>query len=553
MRAQRLLADIERYASTAIGQLLRQSLNDLARGDYAAAVANARQVLDRDSRCVTAWRLTALALEAQGDLLGALEACQETLRLEGDSQDLLEDLGRLAMALDRHEMAVQFLTLALNEDPASPHLAAQLASALSNSHDYRRAVEVLGAAIAADAHNALLWNALGEVSLQQGEAEAALVFFERALGLDPTLLEALYNRANVRLELNDAGGALADCDQALALAEHDRRPEILFVRALTRLSCGDLKGGWADYEARLDPDLARAPLFSIPGRRWTPEDALPGRRLLVVGEQGIGDEIMFAGMLPDAIQALGATGALLLAVEPRLTDLFQRSFPQASVRPHATDKSAARPVRTAPFRQDEADFWTPMAGLARRFRPDLASFEQPGGYLVPDPDQTARWRTLLAAHDDRPKVGIVWKSLQTGGDRRKQYAPFEAWLTVLRTLGVCFVNLQYGDCDAELALARAHGIDIWTPPRINLTNDIDGAAALSASLDLLIGVGNASTNLAGACGVPVWLSLPPAAWPRLGAPDYPWFAKSRVFVADRFGEWAPVMSAIHDALQDRFS
>ena len=39
----------------------------------------------------------------------------------------------------------------------------------------------------------------------------------------------------------------------------------------------------------------------------------------------------------------------------------------------------------------------------------------------------------------------------------------------------------------------------------------------------------------------------------LGAPDYPWFAKSRVFVADRFGEWAPVMSAIHDALQDRFS
>ncbi|HVY34382.1 MAG TPA: tetratricopeptide repeat protein [Caulobacteraceae bacterium] len=547
-RAQRLQAAVAALAAP-VGPLLTQALNALASGEHAQAVEQARAALAIDPRCGPAWRIAALALEGQGELVQALEAHQSSLALEGESADLLEDLGRLSLDLGMADVAVQLLARALAADPASPHLTAQLARALAGGHDYSQAIEVLRAAIAADVENAFLWNALGAVLLQQGDAANALTFFEQALSLAPDLIEPLYNRAGAKLDLDDLAGALADCDAALEHAAPQQTAPIRFVRSLVRLTQGELAGGWADYEARLEPDFAKAPVFRIDASRWTPDDDLANRRLLVVGEQGLGDEIMFAGMIPDVLAALGPGGRLSLAVEPRLVALFARSFPGAAVSAHATGKADGRPLRTAPGAGSEIELWAPMASLARRFRPDLASFAAPAGYLTPDPARLAYWRAALSQTDDRPKVGLVWKSLQTGGDRRKQYAPFEAWAPVLRTPGVRFVNLQYGDCEAELAQARALGVDIWTAPDLNLTRDIEGAAALSAATDLVLGVGNASANLAGACGVPLWLSLPPAAWPRLGAPTYPWFAGSRVFVAERFGEWEPVMAGMAGALE----
>mgnify|MGYP006173858677 CR=1 FL=1 len=36
-----------------------------------------------------------------------------------------------------------------------------------------------------------------------------------------------------------------------------------------------------------------------------------------------------------------------------------------------------------------------------------------------------------------------------------------------------FVNLQYGDVEQEMAQAKAMGVELWTPPGIDLKNDKD--------------------------------------------------------------------------------
>ena len=64
-------------------------------------------------------------------------------------------------------------------------------------------------------------------------------------------------------------------------------------------------------------------------------------------EQGLGDEILFANLVPDMIEALGPEGKLILAVEPRLVSLFQRSFPTAEIGPHFTMKVDHHTVRAA--------------------------------------------------------------------------------------------------------------------------------------------------------------------------------------------------------------
>ena len=89
------------------------------------------------------------------------------------------------------------------------------------------------------------------------------------------------------------------------------------------------------YEARLDPNLPDAMYVALEAPRWDPKtEAIEGKRVLVVGEQGIADELVFANCLNDVIEAVGPDGQVYVAVEARMVGLFQRSFPKAIVGDH---------------------------------------------------------------------------------------------------------------------------------------------------------------------------------------------------------------------------
>ena len=257
---------------------------------------------------------------------------------------------------------------------------------------------------------------------------------------------------------------------------------------------------------------------------------------------------MFAGLLPEVLQALGPEGRLTLAVEPRLVSLFQRAFPQARVGGHSTDKTEAHPVRRAPGLAEPGDLWTPMGALLAPFRASLDAFPARTGWLAPDPARVARWRDWLASLPPGPKVGIVWKSLKLGGERRRAFAPFRAWAPVLAAPDAVFVSLQYGDASEEIAEAARAGVQIRSPPGLDLKDDLEEVAALCAALDLVIGFANAATQLAGAVGAPLWLLAPPATWTCLGTGRYPWHPQARVFHAPDF-DWEQGMAAVAAALR----
>jgi hypothetical protein len=274
-----------------------------------------------------------------------------------------------------------------------------------------------------------------------------------------------------------------------------------------------------------------------------------------VGEQGLGDEVLFANLLPDVIEALGPDGRLALAVEPRQVKLFQQSFPDAEVGAHATYRIDGRAlVRAAPFAETSGpfDLWTPMGSLLRRFRRSLGDFPATGAYLAADPQRVRFWRDRLASLGDAPKVGVLWKSLKLNAARRRFFSPFDQWRPVLDTPGVQIVNLQYGDCAEELETARAEGLSIWSPPDIDLKDDLDDVAALGCALDLVIGPPNATTNIAAACGAKVWMIAPPGAWTQLGTAGFPWYPAVRAFSPVALGDWSEVMAELARALAAEF-
>ena len=552
----RLNQAMDELKAQAVAPFLHQSVADMKAEKHQSGAEWALKALDIDERSGLGWHLLAIHREKAGDYSNSLKCYENALTLEPDNAEIALNLGRLAYQMNMKDVAEKLFVHYLAHFPGGAEGTNNLACALRDQARFDEAIDVLKPVVMANQDNPMLWNTLGTVLTEKGEVEQAVVFFDEALRLDASFEKARYNRGNARLQLDDPRGALIDCEEALRTAALDSDIAMMSLsRSTMLLAAGELAKGWDAYEVRLDPTFLDATHFLIEQPKWTPGTDITGKKVLVLGEQGLGDEVLFANVLPDVVDAVGPDGELTIAVEARLVNLFQRSFPTAKVGSHSTFKVEHHTVRVAAFVPDmtEIDYWSPMGSLLRQYRTSLEAYPAKTGFLTPDPERVAYWKAQLAALGPEPAVGIVWKSLLNDSGRRRYFSPFEQWKPILATPGVRFINLQYGDCDAELAEAKEKlGIEIWNPPGIDLKNDLDEVAALSAAVALVIGPANAATNIAAACGAPTWFISTPSAWPRLGTNHYPWYPQARAFQPEGYNNWGPVMTEIAEALAAQF-
>jgi len=535
---------------------LKTAVASIRVGDYEAASRRCLAILQADERNGLAWHVLAIAREKAGGLSEALNAYDAALRILPEDPAIAHDLARLAQRLGHLDIAEKLLLRFLSVEPGHVEGTNNLACVLRDQKRYDEAIDRLRELIEIETDSPTLWNTLGTVLSDQGRMGESLPFFDEALRLDAGFAKARYNRANVLQPLGEAERALADLDAAMEGAETRYEDAMMrMARAMLLMSMGRLKAGFDAYEVRLDPEMPEAMRVVVDAPRWDPaKEDIRGKRLLVVGEQGIADEMVFGTCLPDVIEAVGPGGKVFIAVEPRLVDLYQRSFPAAVVGGHRAVRIEGRLHRYCPFmeeigeREGKADVWVPMASLCALYRTEIGAFPDRDGYLTPDPVKVARWKGELETLGPGLKVGLHWKSLVLTGVRARYFSSFERWKPVLTTPGCVMVNLQCGDVTEDLAAAEAAGVRIWTPP-MNLKDDLDDLAAISSALDLVIGPGIAGTNIAAATGARTWLIHAPDDWHLLGTDRYPFYPRVRTFATGGFDGWPRAIDEVRAALE----
>lgn len=544
-------------AKPKIAAQIRRAMSMIDAGKPEAGARLLFKVVAAEPELAVANHAMGIALERLGRLSRALQFYERALERDPKNPELYQNLGHVAVKLGLLPTAEKFMRLHLQLAPHTASGAMNLAAVLRDQAKFADAIEILRQAIYAEPENADLWNALGTAVMESGEAEQAVTFHEEVLRLRPGYSRGHHNLAGVLTLLDDTEGALAHYEAALAHALSGRET-VISRHALSnaQLAAGRLEAGWESYLARLDTHYDSATIYLMDGPRWDGADAseLEGKTILIVGEQGIGDEILFANVIADAIKAVGPEGEVRLACEARLVSLFQRSFPTVKVDRHYTIEREGRQHRHAPtlWNRDEVDLWLPMGNLCRAFRSSLDSFPDRAGFLVPDPARVAHWRDALAGMGDGPKLGVLWKSLKMDAKRAKHFSPFEMWKPVLKTPGVTLVNLQYGETQDELDAARERfGVTIHQPENIDLKADLDDIASLSAACDLVIGPMNATTNIAAAAGAGVWFIRPClTSWTMLGAREMAWYPQTRTFAGARYRDWTGAMKSVAAALAD---
>lgn len=455
----------------------------------------------------------------------------------GDDPQALTRQAQALKADGKLDEAEAIFARVLADHPQHPVALWNLGLLLIEREKYDEALAVADATLAlAPGHGrALLLR--GDTLTGLARLEAAMAPYERA-ALDAALRsDALVKLGSAKAGLGQLEAALAALDEAVALA-----PESAFARyrrGIVRLQYRDF-AGWDDYEARwsLAPFLAHSagvtpPALAARLARSPTRGDFAGKRVLLLGEQGVGDQVMFASMLPDL--ALAARSVTCIC-DPRLVRLFSASFPDIAF-------AGPAEARVGP---GDIDVVVAVGSLGSAFRRSAAAF--PGeAYLTPRQAVRDRWAQRLGPPGGRLRIGLAWRGGVPTTRRRHRSLDLAQLAPLLDLSNVEIVSLQHGDVDAELAAANAIR-PITAFPAADL-HDFEDLAALAAELDLIVSVQTSLVHVAGAIGRPCLTLVPQNPEWRYTADGttLPWYGSVQIFRQRRPGDWAPVIADVTSA------
>jgi tetratricopeptide (TPR) repeat protein len=484
-----------------------------------------------------------LRLSAQGQHALAIERYEQALAHAPNDIRVLFALGNTARALGMARPAEAFFRRVLALEPERLEALINLANLLRSQGNFDAAKVLLAPALSSNPDSAELWMTMGSIHRETGNSARAVEHYRHALARRPDYPQALGNLADALADEGDIEEALRLYDRALRADKDNAQARL--NRAVLHLLRGNLKEGWRDYAARLNLS-GKAPVPDHKLQRWNGEP-LKHQRLLVTAEQGVGDHIMFASMIPHLVErAAREGGSIILECEPRLVSLFTRSFPSVIVRAWDSETRGGLALTHYGWLKSVggATRFVEMGTLPRILRTSLEAFPSASAYLAPDKDEVARWRQTLGS-----AIGICWRSGKTGGHRALQYAPLEAWATFLRDWTGTIVSVQYDAVPDEIAaLENLSGRKIVVPKYIDQKNELDRTCALLSALDAVISAPTAVSWLSAGAGVPTYKVLYDTSWTSFGETYEPFAPSCDCIMPKLRGDWTDCFSQISQRL-----
>ncbi len=464
----------------------------------------------------------------------ALKWLRRALDLRPSHAESALQLGNVLRALKRNDEAMVAYQQALSLHPDCVDSLLGLAALQYELRHFAEASATYQRIVELDPKSLVGWIGLGGALLGVSRHADALTAYRRALALEPSSAVALCNMSLALAGLGRLPEAIEVCRKAIFLDPGGAAPN--FNLACLLLTLGNFREGWPAYEYRyqvtgekwLSPDVHAAP--------WAGEP-IAGKSILIIGEQGNGDQIQFARYAA-ALCSLGASVTYTLPA--RLHRLF-------GTLPGSID------LLSKPPSNSRFDFQCPLVSLPGIFeRLGLPLPIEP--YFSAEPARVARWKDRIGDHGFR--IGIVWQGNRyQGGDGFRSYK-LEALRPLATIPGVRLISLQAGLGTEQLGtLPTGMAVETLDPDYDAGEHGFLDAAAVMEVVDLVVSCDTSMVHLAGALGRPVWIALNEAPEWRWGRDrtDNVWYPTARLFRQDSRGDWDGVFVRMAHALTQRLN
>ena len=321
----------------------------------------------------------------------------------------------------------------------------------------------------------------------KGQSDKALEAYKKALNIEPNNFELYSNMGVVLKDLGKPKEALAAYEKALSLNPND--PDSHVNLAYLLLSQGKISQGLDEFEWRWLKRNETLGERSFSKPIWNGKKTLKGKTILIWGEQGPQDMIIWATCLKNLIVL---AKHCILECPAKLVPLFSRSFPEIEVRVE-NKNDANEPT--------DFDFHLPMGSLFKCFSSKISNQKITDAFIKTDSLRVDYWRKRLGALATGPFIGISWKSPVMTPARSQNYTKLSDWKPVLSNRNVSFINLQSTDFSNDLANFKSRfGTQIHNFDDLDHYDNLDDVAALCQALDMCISVSTAVAAIAAGVG-----------------------------------------------------
>lgn len=411
----------------------------------------------------------------------------------------------------------------LEKQPKNPDALHLLGVIAHQAGRYKDAVYYISKAVEIK-KDAVYYGNLGMAYDALGKEEESTKSFQKALEINPHYGNAYLAHYNLGVYFKDRGEikkALEHYDKAISLNKDFS--EAHWNKGLILLLLEDFKKGWEEYEYRFKkakPTDSRD--FGKP--KWD-GSLLKGKRILVVSEQGFGDNIQFIRYIP-LIKEKG--GYVILECKRDLRRLFE-DFPGVDEFVEREDKKIS---------DINFDFYIHLMSLPKVLGTNLSNIPYKVPYLKAEPELVKKFKKKLKG---RFKIGIAWAGNPNQDNDKNRSTTLENF-RVLKLPGVRLFSLQKDKKNAEL--------DSDITDMSEYIDDFADTAAIIENLDLIISVDTSIAHLAGAMCKPVWTLLcfiPDWRWLVKGEKS-PWYPSMRLFRQKKPGDWVSVSEEVKKEL-----
>ena len=461
-------------------------------GKMADAIRTYKKVLAIKPDYAEAYYNMGTAFKDQRELDGAVKAYKKALAIKPDYLEALNNIGATFKEQGKMDEAIGAFINAVSLDPNNIGAYYNMGICLKSQRKLDKAVEAYIKVVNIKPDHTEAHYNMGVALQEQGRLDTAIEAYTKALAIKPYYAEAY---CNMGLELADQGKleeAIKAYNKSLSIEPNYADAHCNLGYAL--LAAKNFHQGFKHHEWRWKTKTRVDYFLKSAKPIWDGEN---NQRVLVWGEQGIGDEIMFSSVILDLY---AASLQVLVKCDERLIPLFKRSLPA----------DIAYFPKSKPVPEDKYDFHIPVGSLPLTFRKSQECFRKnTSGFLKCDMPKAERIKTLLKHKNGGKIIGISWKTksvLKNASNRDVKLAELAKALDRSNTQLLC---LQYGDVFDEIeAVRRDFGINVTQFGEIDNMSDIDGLASLIMACDQIVSTTNATVHLAGALGAKVTALLP---------------------------------------------
>jgi tetratricopeptide (TPR) repeat protein len=497
-------------------------------GVFQAAEDCARHAISFDNKHPSAFYILGMAQSQQGKNEEAIASYNKALALQPDFIEALVNLGNLYNMAGELDKAINCYEKALALQPGNPALLSITGTTYVELDKPEQAIPLLQQALARDPSDAESYTNLGIACSKSGQHGEALAAFKQAIAINPQLAQAHYNLGKLYRNMGQLDEAVHCYQQAHKLLPDNR--DILHNMSLVELLQGEFAKGWEHYLAR--PSLEIQPPASLPRD-------LHNQQILLVREQGIGDEIFFLRFA----QALHQRGArLAYAPSAKIASIVARSNIIDSI-----TGSGEIPAGTD-YQLSVCDLpWLLGMKTVRDIPPPLA--------LHTDASRSESIRKLLASTGPGPYIGITWRGgtapAQADGIRRSLHRdlykeiPLASLADILRPLNATIVVLQRNPASGELKQLEDR-LERKLVDGTLMNDALEDMLVLLDLIDAYVCVSNTNVHLRAGLGKKCHVLVPhPPEWRWLAQGDTsPWFPTCDVYRQSIDGHWSNAISRL---------